>query len=135
MPQTPGMSASSLSFGMTIMSQVLVPRILTSVPSLMPAPTAPMCASKAPTAMAMPGLQAQLVGPLLAQPAGEVVGRHGLVVQPVAQVGQRGVERGQELLVRQPAPFLAVHGLVAGGADAAHERRPGRVLPASRAGM
>ena len=40
---------------MTIMSQVLVPRIFTSVPSRIPAPTAPMCASNAPAAIAMPG--------------------------------------------------------------------------------
>ena len=36
------------------MSQVLVPMILTSVPGLMPAPTAPMWASNAPTATGMP---------------------------------------------------------------------------------
>ena len=36
------------------MSQVLVPMIFTSVPGLMPAPTAPMCASNAPTATGMP---------------------------------------------------------------------------------
>ena len=42
------MSGSSRSMGDTIMSHVLVPMIFTSVPGLMPAPTAPMCASKAP---------------------------------------------------------------------------------------
>ena len=54
MPQRPGMSGSWLSIGATIMSQVLVPMIFTSVPALMPAPTAPMWASKAPTATATP---------------------------------------------------------------------------------
>ena len=36
------------------MSQVLVPMIFTSVPGLMPAPTPPVWASKAPTATGKP---------------------------------------------------------------------------------
>ncbi len=55
MPHRPGMSASLWSIGATIMSQVLVPMILTSVPGLMPAPTAPAWASKSPTATGRPG--------------------------------------------------------------------------------
>ncbi len=54
MPHSPGISASSWSAGATIMSHVLVPMIFTSVPGLMPAPTAPMWASNAPTATGMP---------------------------------------------------------------------------------
>ncbi len=42
--------------GATSMSQVEVPMILVSVPGVIPPPTPPMCASKAPTATAMPGL-------------------------------------------------------------------------------
>ena len=54
MPHRPGMSGNRRSSGATIMSQVLVPMIFTSVPGLMPAPTAPMWASNAPTATGMP---------------------------------------------------------------------------------
>ena len=69
------MSASFFASGMTIMSQVLVPRILTSVPSRMPAPTAPMCASNAPTAMAMPGFSpAASPIPAESRPAGRSAG-------------------------------------------------------------
>ena len=54
MPHRPGMSGNAPSTGATIMSQVLVPMIFTSVPGLMPAPTAPRWASSAPTATGMP---------------------------------------------------------------------------------
>ena len=54
MPHRPGMSGKRSSNGATIMSQVLVPMIFTSVPGRMPAPTAPMWASKAPTATGTP---------------------------------------------------------------------------------
>ncbi len=55
MPHRPGMSGSASASGATIMSQVLVPMIFTSVPGLMPAPTAPVWASKAPTATGTSG--------------------------------------------------------------------------------
>ena len=48
------MSASCCPAGTTIMSHVLVPMILTSVPGAMPAPTPPRWASKAPTATGIP---------------------------------------------------------------------------------
>ena len=41
----------------------------------------------------------------------------GLFIKPVAQVGETGIERVQELLVRQTAPLVRVERLVAGGAD------------------
>jgi len=50
MPQSPGTSASFFVFGAIAMSQVLVPMIFTSVPGATPEPTAPRCASNAPTA-------------------------------------------------------------------------------------
>ena len=66
-PHRPGMSASGWSMGATIMSQVLVPMIFTRVPGLIPAPTAPMWASNAPTATGKPGRQTDLVGHVGAQ--------------------------------------------------------------------
>ena len=54
MPQSPGTSASFLEFGAIAISQVLVPMIFTSVPGATPDPTAPRCASKAPTATGIP---------------------------------------------------------------------------------
>ena len=44
MPHSPGTSASFSLVAFTVMSQVLVPMILTSVPGWMPAPMAPRCA-------------------------------------------------------------------------------------------
>ena len=44
----------------TSMSQVDVPMILTSDPGRIPAPTAPMCASKAPAATAVPSFRPSL---------------------------------------------------------------------------
>ena len=41
MPHTPGMSVVSSVFRATVMSQVDVPRIFTSVPEATPEPTAP----------------------------------------------------------------------------------------------
>jgi len=61
-----------------------------------------------------------------AEGAGRRRGVLRFVIKPVAQAGQRGVEQGEEFLVRQPAPFVAVEGLVPGGADAAaNEARVG----------
>ena len=77
MPHRPGMSGSALSIGATIMSQVLVPMIFTRVPGLMPAPTAPMWASNAPTATAMPGGRPTCRGHLGRQLARQLIGRHG----------------------------------------------------------
>src|ERR1700722_11962946 len=57
MPHSPGISASFSDNGQTAISQVLVPMILTSVPGAMPAPTAPRCASNAPTATGIPLLK------------------------------------------------------------------------------
>ena len=48
------MSASFSVFGQTAMSQVLVPMIFTSAPGATPEPTAPRCASNAPTATGIP---------------------------------------------------------------------------------
>ena len=50
----PGMSGRLVWLGATTMSQVLVPMILTSTPLLIPEPTAPRCASKAPIATGIP---------------------------------------------------------------------------------
>jgi len=49
-----GISGSFSPSGTTIMSQVLVPMIFTSVPGAMPDPTPPRCASNAPTATGKP---------------------------------------------------------------------------------
>ncbi len=46
------------------------------------------------------------------------VGGPGLLVEAVPELGEAGVEAGQELLRREPAPGLGVHGLVAGRAHA-----------------
>ncbi len=54
MPQMPGTSGGAAVPGSTAQSQVDVPMILTSVPAVTPAPTAPRCASKAPIAIGMP---------------------------------------------------------------------------------
>jgi hypothetical protein len=54
MPLRPGTTGSSCCSGATRQSQVLVPRILTRVPGATPLPTAPRCASSAPTATGMP---------------------------------------------------------------------------------
>ena len=55
-PQIPAMHFAPTAFrGATSTSQVEVPMIFTIVRSVMPPPTAPMCASKAPTATAVPG--------------------------------------------------------------------------------
>ena len=52
------------------MSQVLVPMIFTSVPGLMPAPTAPRWASSAPTATGMPpGRPTRLATSVVKNPA------------------------------------------------------------------
>ena len=57
-PQMPGTSLSPMtSCGATMMSQVEVPMIFNSVALRMPAPTAPMCASNAPTATAAPAFR------------------------------------------------------------------------------
>ena len=53
---SPGTSASFSLFGAIAMSQVLVPMIFTSVPGATPEPTAPRCASNAPTATGMPAV-------------------------------------------------------------------------------
>ena len=54
MPQRPGTSGSFFDAGQTQMSQVLVPMILTKRPVSTPEPTPPRCASKEPTATAIP---------------------------------------------------------------------------------
>jgi hypothetical protein len=99
------MSASGLLVGEIMRSQVLVPRIFTSVPSLMPAPTAPVCASKAPTQIAVPSLEAETLRPLGAETTGLRVGGVGLGIETITQIGELRVELGEEFLVRQAAPF------------------------------
>ena len=105
------------------MSQVLVPMIFTSVPGLMPAPTAPMWASNAPTATAMPGGRPTCSAiSAVSSPAfwSAGNGRSGVVVAHGRPVRDRGSARNA--LAGQAAPLLVVHGLVAGGADAARQR-------------
>ena len=54
-PQMPSMHRSPISvFSATMMSHVEVPMMRVSTPGATEAPTAPMCASSAPTATAMP---------------------------------------------------------------------------------
>ena len=70
-PQMPGTSWRRWPWrGATIMSQVEVPMIFTRVRSVICPPTPPMCASKAPTATAMPGIQPQPPRPFLGEAAG-----------------------------------------------------------------
>ena len=56
------------------MMQVEVPTTLTTSPSRTPAPMASQCASKAPTGMGMPALEAELRRPLGREAAGDLVG-------------------------------------------------------------
>ena len=78
--------------------------------------------------------EAELRGPLRAQPARRAVGRVRLVVEPVAELRELRIEARQELLRRQPAPGVGVHRLVAGGADAALDPRAGRRRRRARPG-
>jgi hypothetical protein len=84
------------------MSQVLVPRILVRVPFFTPAPTAPMWASKAPTATADAGGQAEFLRPLRR----EIRRRgcpmnHARSIETAAQVGEGRIQFGEEF--RSPA--------------------------------
>ena len=100
------MSGSGLSIGATIMSQVLVPMIFTSVPALMPAPTAPMWASKAPTATATPaGRPTFAATSAVSEPAfWSDVKAAGRVA--IAEHRQAGIETGEELGAGQSPPGL-----------------------------
>jgi len=115
MPHSPGTSASFSLFAFTVMSQVLVPMILTSVPGWMPAPMAPRCASNAPTATGVPtGKPVFFAHSAVNPPALESTG--WTVGQPLAQSAEFRIEAGEEFLVRIAAPFFAVHRLMPGGA-------------------
>ena len=69
-----------------------------------------------------PGFEAEFRGPFVGQSSREVIGGVGLFVQAIPQVGESGIECFEKLLVRQAVPFLAIHGLVSGGAYAPHHR-------------
>ena len=65
------MSDTPRSNGAIIRSQVDVPMILTSVPSRIPEPTAPRCASNAPTATGIPaGSPSRAAQSAVRRPAG-----------------------------------------------------------------
>lgn len=67
------------------------------------------------------GFEAELFGPGGAEVAGFGVGAVGFGEEAVAEVGEVGVELGEEFFVGEAAPFVTEEGFVAGGTDAALE--------------
>ena len=61
----------------------------------------------------------ELRRPVGAKRPGRLARVISLFVEPVSKIGETRIERGQEFLVRQAAPFVGIERLVAGGADAA----------------
>jgi hypothetical protein len=102
------------------MSQVLVPMIFTSVPGAMPQPTAPRCASNAPTATGIPARKpvffahAAVSRPARDQP-------RDTRAQAATQFPSFGSSLRKEFRVGIAAPGFIPHRLVAGGANARGE--------------
>lgn len=65
----------------------------------------------------------ELFRPFGGQAARFFAGGHRLGVKAMAEIGERGIERGEELRVGQSAPFLGVHRLVTRRTYATRHRR------------
>lgn len=63
--------------------------------------------------------EAETLGPFGTKAAGFLISGLGAVVKAVAEVGEGGIELGEEFFAGKSAPFFGEHGFVSGGADAA----------------
>ena len=117
-----------------VMSQVLVPMILTSVPGATPEPTAPRCASNAPTATGMPAVKPVFFAHVGRESADGAVNRVDARREAAREACPSfGIQLGKEFRVRITAPLRVPHRLVAGGANAAMNLS-GCSVPVSAAG-
>ncbi len=118
MPQIPGTSAIFSLSGAIAKSQVEVPMIFTSVPGVMPEPTAPRCTSNAPTATGMPAFSPSRFGPGFRKRAGLIGNGEHFFRQRFAHSLQPRIERFQKFHIRISTPFGVEKRFVPGRAHA-----------------